>query len=270
MHSQLPAADVRASPPHSDAVRLLLWTLAALACVIAWDASALDRPLAHVFGDGAGFAWRNHWFLVQVMHEGARRLAWVGVVVLVLAVWWPFGVLRALSLGERVELVLSTLLALAAVTAVKYGSTTSCPWDLAEFGGAARYASHWMLGAQDGGAGKCFPAGHASAGFAFVSGYFALRTSRPGAARIWLACALGAGLVLGFAQQIRGAHFQSHTLWTGWLCWTCAWLFDLGVRHLGRAGPWRWSTLRSDWGLRWRGRFSAYSSRQAPPSVPRK
>ena len=38
--------------------------------------------------------------------------------------------------------------------------------------------------------------------------------------------ALVAGLVLGLAHQVPGAHFMSHTLWTGWLCWTTAWLAD--------------------------------------------
>src|SRR6218665_451834 len=49
----------------------------------------------------------------------------------------------------------------------------------------------------------------------------------PGVARWWLAGALLAGLVLGGAQQLRGAHFMSHTLWTGWLCWSTGWLCDL-------------------------------------------
>ena len=67
----------------------------------------------------------------------------------------------------------------------------------------------------------------ASAGFAFVGGYFALRRRQPRAARLWLAASLAAGLILGAAQQVRGAHFMSHTLWTGWLCWTTGWLCDL-------------------------------------------
>ena len=37
---------------------------------------------------------------------------------------------------------------------------------------------------------------------------------------------------MGLAQQMRGAHFMSHTLWTGWLCWTAGWLFDLAVTRL--------------------------------------
>ena len=216
----------------ADNLRLLSWTLASLGILIVWDAGGLDRSVAHWFGGIHGFPMRDQWFLVHVMHEGARRLAWLVALALVLAVWWPFGVLRSTSRAERLQLAVTTLLALAVVSTLKYASTTSCPWDLAEFGGVARYASHWALGTVDGGSGKCFPAGHASAGFAFVGGYFALRRSRARAAWIWLGSVLVAGFALGFSQQMRGAHFQSHTLWTGWLCWTTAWLIDMGFKRI--------------------------------------
>ena len=48
------------------------------------------------------------------------------------------------------------------------------------------------------------------------------RRGEPGVARAWLAAVLVLGLALGIAQQMRGAHFMSHTLWTGWLCWAAA------------------------------------------------
>ncbi len=224
---------LRAPPvaPHRPG-RTALWTLLALLCLLAWDAAGQDRALARAFGNSQGFPLREQWFFVQVLHEGARRLAWLLTLVLTLAVWWPFGVLRRVGHAERLQLALTALLSLAAVSWVKYRSTTSCPWDLAEFGGVARYASHWALGTLDGGGGKCFPAGNAAAGFSFVGGYFALRRLQPRPARAWLAGALVAGLVLGGAQQMRGAHFLSHTLWTGWLCWTTAWVCDLVSQHL--------------------------------------
>ncbi|PTT20845.1 phosphatidic acid phosphatase [Acidovorax sp. HMWF029] len=222
------------TPPHRFAHHrtLLLWTLGILAAVVAWDAIGQDIPLARAFGSANGFPMRDQWFFVQVLHEGARRLGWLLVLLLALGVWWPWGVLRRLDVGERLQMAISALLALAAVSVGKNLSTTSCPWDLAEFGGVARYASHWALGVVDGGGGRCFPAGHASAGFAFMGGYFALRRKAPAAARWWLAAAVLAGLVLGGAQQVRGAHFMSHTLWTGWLCWTVGWLCDLGASAL--------------------------------------
>ncbi|MDR0225367.1 MAG: phosphatase PAP2 family protein [Burkholderiaceae bacterium] len=209
--------------------RTLLWTWLSLAVVLAWDVFAMDRGFAHWFGDAGGFALRSDWFLVNIVHEGGRRLAWLVVLGLTLCVWRPVGVLRHLPHGRRVQLVSGILLSLAAISVLKYTSTTSCPWDLAEFGGVARYVSHWSVGLIDGGPGRCFPAGHASTGFAFLAGYFALRHHAPRAARLWLATALGAGLLMGLAQQMRGAHFMSHTLWTGWLCWTTGWIWDLAA-----------------------------------------
>lgn len=221
----------------SASARPLAWTIASLLCLLAWDAAGYDRALAHAFGSAAGFPWRDHWFLVQVMHEAPRRMAWLLVLVLLASIRYPLGPLRRLHRAERWQLAATTLLALVVVSLLKYTSTTSCPWDLAEFGGMASYASHWALGALDGGSGKCFPAGHASAGFAFLGGYFALRHRHARAARLWLACALLAGLALGWAQQVRGAHYLSHTLWTGWLCWTTGWLCDLVARRLRARSP---------------------------------
>lgn len=214
--------------PHND----LLWTLVALGLLIAWDASGLDLLLARPWAHAGGFPLRDDWFLSTVLHEGARRAAWVPALWLIIGVWKPIGVLRRLSRPQRVQWAGTTLLALAAISLLKHLSHTSCPWDLAEFGGNAGWVSHWALGVSDGGPGRCFPAGHASAAFAFVSGYFVLRNGLPGQAWAWLAGALVVGLVLGGAQQLRGAHFISHTLWTAWLCWTVAWLVDIAVRTL--------------------------------------
>lgn len=221
------------SPIASNA-RILVWTIGCLLCLLAWDASGLDLALARWFGGTQGFPLREHWFTVGVMHELARRLAWALVAVLALSIWFPWGTLRGISRAARIQWVVSTLLALLLVSSIKHASATSCPWDLAEFGGPAQYVSHWAWGVWDGGGGKCFPAGHASAGFAFLGGYFALRPEKPRPARSWWLFAVFTGLLLGFAQQVRGAHYMSHTLWTGWLCWTCGWLIDIAFRSLQR------------------------------------
>ena len=55
------------------------------------------------------------------------------------------------------------------------------------------------------------------------------------AARRWLVASLLAGLVLGLAQQWRGAHFMSHTLWTGLACWLVAWAADHTRHRVQRA-----------------------------------
>lgn len=207
--------------------RLGTATLVALALLLVWDFSGLDMALAHTMADASGFVLRDHWLLKTGLHEGGRIASWLVLLGLSLSVWWPLGGLRRIPLERRVQLVVTALVSVVIISTLKSVSATSCPWDLADFGGVARYTLHWTgFVLPDGGGGRCFPAGHASAGFAFVGAYFAFRRAAPALAWRWLAAALTAGLVLGLAQQLRGAHFMSHTLWTGWLCWCTAWAID--------------------------------------------
>ncbi|WP_305807273.1 hypothetical protein, partial [Stenotrophomonas sp. YIM B06876] len=90
------------APDHP--ARAAIWTLVSLLCLLAWDAAGQDRALAHVFGSAHGFPMRHQWFLVQVLHEIPRRLAWLLTLALALAVWWPFGVLRRVGRTERLQL----------------------------------------------------------------------------------------------------------------------------------------------------------------------
>lgn len=211
---------------------LALWTLGVLALLLAWDASGLDLSLARLAADSHGFALRENWFLAVILHERTRQIACLLALWLLVGLWWPTGVLRRLSRAGRLQWLASLLLSLALISTLKYFSHTSCPWDLAEFGGTGSYLSHWAWGQRDGGSGRCFPAGHAAAGFAFFAGFFVLRGVSQRRAWQCLAIVLSAGLVLGVVQQLRGAHFMSHTLWTGWLCWTVAWMVDAAARLL--------------------------------------
>lgn len=212
------------------------WMIAGvlLAVAIAWDFSGLDLLLAQFMGGPHGFTLRNQWWLRSILHEGGRALAWLIVCCLCLAVPWPQGPLRRIPFERRLQLALTGLLASGIVALLKASNYTSCPWDLEAFGGIARYQSHWsgwML--SDGGSGHCFPAGHASAGFGFLGGWFALHRHLPRLAGFWFLGALILGLTFGIAQQLRGAHFMSHTLWTAWICWMVAWLTDIGFNRLG-------------------------------------
>lgn len=203
-------------------------TLALAAIALAWDASGLDLPFMRALGDARGFPLRGSWWLETVMHDGARRLALAAFVLLAFLAWRPAGPMRLFGGRERAQMVAGTLLALAFTGLAKRASLSSCPWDLADFGGIATYVSHWQWGVADGGPGACFPGGHASAALAFVAlatpGLVAPAGS-PKRRFAWLALAasLGGGLALGFAQTLRGAHFPSHTLWSALACWGAAW-----------------------------------------------
>ncbi|MDB5845293.1 MAG: (acid phosphatase) superfamily protein-like protein [Polaromonas sp.] len=212
--------------------RLFLWTLGSFLLLLAWDFSGLDLATAHWFGTAAGFALESHWLWRGVLHDDIRLVPWGIELVLLAAIALPFGTLKQLVLARRLQLALTTLLALLVVSTIKLHSHTSCPWDLRQFGGVAAYVSHWNWSVLDGGTGGCFPAGHASAGFAFFGGFFAFRQVLPRTAWRWLAGAMLAGCLLGLAQQVRGAHYMSHTLWTAWLCWAVAAGADAAVSQL--------------------------------------
>jgi membrane-associated PAP2 superfamily phosphatase len=209
-----------------------LISLALLPLLVAWDFSGADMKIEAHWGGSAGFALRSNWWMEKILHEGARSIGWFFLLALVLSIWRPWGALRTLATIDRVGVFGSVLCALLSVAIIKGISQTSCPWDLQVFGGLAPYVSHWDFWQRDGGGGHCFPAGHASTGFAFMAAYFGLKQNKAPAALAWLLGALLVGFALGISQQMRGAHFMSHTLWTAWLCWTVGWLSHLGFYKL--------------------------------------
>ena len=191
-----------------------------LAALLAWDFSGADLPVTRWFADAHGFAARDTAWASGVLHNGGRGLAWALAVVMVLvALRTPRRVSGGPDRGQRLAWLGVMLLCALAVPSIKHYSTTSCPWDLAEFGGAARYVSHWTLGQLDGGNGHCFPSGHAVVAFAYLGMYFLWRDHDPARARVWLLTVLAAGLLVGMGQLARGAHYPSHTFWSGWICW---------------------------------------------------
>ena len=194
----------------------LLVSVIGLLLLLAWDVCGLDRPIARLYGDDAGFAWQHHWLTSRVLHDGGRWLGFLGLALLAVNVWrpgWPGPTRR-----QRLVALASTVLCVIAVPALKQISSTSCPWDLAEFGGVAAYVSHWQFNVTDGGPGRCFPSGHAVTAFAFLSVVFMWRETRPELARAGLLAVLAFGLLLGWGQLARGAHYPSHTFWSAWLC----------------------------------------------------
>lgn len=194
--------------------------LIGLAVLLAWETSGWDLALSRRFGDAAGFAWRHAWLTETLLHDGGRLLSGLLLALLAWDAWRPLA--AGPTRRERVYWLGTVALMMLLVPALKRLSTTSCPWDLAPFGGRVPYVPHWLPGLADGGAGHCFPSGHAVAAFAFVGSYFLWKPYRPRGACALLALLLGLGALFGMAQLVRGAHFASHTLWSAWLCWAVA------------------------------------------------
>lgn len=211
-------------------------TLLLALLLLSWDAAGADLWVSRAVGDEAGFPWRDAWFTRRLLHDGGR---WAALLLLAGLGWraWRRAPGDPLGAGARRAALAVVLLNLAVVPAFKRASATSCPWDLAAFGGTARFVSHWDWGVLDGGPGHCFPSGHAVAAFCFLALYFAWRDVRPAVARGWLLAVLMAGALFGAAQVLRGAHFVSHVAWSAWICWTLAAAVDALSRLRRRPRP---------------------------------
>ena len=184
-----------------------------------------DQWLADRIYVAGGHAWtlQSNPLVEGIIHEGGRQAskwAWIAVAVCLL-----------LALASRTfaswrmpltYLLLSTLLATLLVAVLKRGTHMDCPWDLLRYGGEKVYYGLFSRRLAGMGSADCFPAGHASAGYAWVALYFFFLATRP-RWRWWgLGAAMVLGMVFGIAQQLRGAHFLSHDLWTLMLCWLVA------------------------------------------------
>ena len=196
------------------------WIALSLLVLLAWDASSLDLTVERWFGDAQGFQLKSHWFFAQVLHGGGRWVSAVAIVVVLINVFRPWPFAREMNAATRRWWLAVTVICLLLIPTLKQLSATSCPWDLAEFGRSAQHVSHWAFGVNDGGPGRCFPSGHASAAFSLFGGWFALRGTSPRAARCWLVGVWFFGALFSMAQSVRGAHFPSHSMWTAWVCFT--------------------------------------------------
>jgi membrane-associated PAP2 superfamily phosphatase len=200
------------------------WTisLALLGLLLAMEFTQLDVALARVFFDPArrDFPLREVWFTTTVSHDAMRLAAGAALAWVALSPWLPLGFLRRLDRRARFYLLASTAASLIVVTGLKRLSYSFCPWDLVEFGGRAQYLRLLEWPAAGTVPGRCLPAGHVAAASAFLGGFFAFPPALRRTARTWLAAVLVLTAWTGLAQQARGAHFLSHTLWTAWWCWT--------------------------------------------------
>lgn len=233
----------RSTVPDSGQVTLMLRvTWLWLILTVVWEWIGADRPAVALLADSHGFALQNDWWLRVVLHDGLRRVSTLAYIALIVALWKPFGFLRSLTQRQRLEIISGVTISLIAVNCVKQFSLTSCPWDLAQFGGAAQYVSHWAWGLSDGGAGHCFPSGHASSGYAFLAlalpFLFASSAQLQRRGRRIFVAAFLFGLVCGIAQVLRGAHYPSHVLWAGLICWFVAVINHRMFEYAGKTSPW--------------------------------
>ena len=219
--------------------RHLGWPLlAVLAASAALMAGGGDQWLADQLYRMEGHHWllQNAWATSQLIHKGGKWLSAAATLLTLVLCFHAWRHERAAAWRwPLLYLVMAVALGTGVVSLLKSLTNMDCPWDLARYGGLREYVGLFATRPHGMPRGVCFPAGNSSAGFAWVSLYFFALLVRPAWRWRGLAVGLVAGGVFGAAQQLRGAHFLSHDLWTLATCWTVSLLLFLLVRRMAGA-----------------------------------
>lgn len=175
---------------------------------------------------------QHFWLTEQLLHRAVRLCNQAVILGLLLhflvRLCWPRR--RSAASGDwhgnrqqaHGRLLLTLAFSLAGVALFKQLLPMDCPWDLQAFGGPYSFTGLFSRWPADRASNACFPAGHASIGFAWLGLYFFCLQLYPQLARPALIGSALLGFSLGLVQQLRGAHFISHDIASAAWCWSMA------------------------------------------------
>lgn len=178
--------------------------------------TGIDLFIAKLFyNNESKWFYRNQFVFENIFHKGG---IWLTISIFL----WLFYKLLSTGFNKKNDkdfvyyflVLVSSMLSIILIAFLKNHTTLPCPWDLQIFGGAQFGVSVFSLFSRDLPSGHCFPAGHSSGGYCFLSLYlihfrlFGERNFKK------LSFGLILGVIFGMTQQMRGAHFLSHDLAT--------------------------------------------------------
>jgi membrane-associated PAP2 superfamily phosphatase len=173
----------------------------------------------------------NNEVLKFIFYDGIKRLLIIIAVIflLVLIAGWNKEWMRGYRRGFFI-VILSSIIVPVAVGSLKAVTNMPCPKNVETFGGAYPHTCVWEkytakechLEKQ-----KCWPAGHASGGFALLSLIFLFHSRRNKILSVVAAMVIGWSM--GSYKMLIGDHFLSHTVITMILAWLLILLIVRGV-----------------------------------------
>lgn len=220
---------------HNIPVTLILLAL----CLVLFEFSNVDLTIQRFFYNDETQRWildRDEPILKFILYDGIKGLliAFVLAVFAALLFFRKAALVRDYRWGLLVVL-LSAILVPSVVGGLKTLTNMPCPRDLTHFNGNYPYLKLFEPYPQDfhqAGRMRCYPAGHASGGFALLSLFFLFKSQRN--RRKALLLAMGTGWSTGLYKMLIGDHFLSHTLVTMILAWLIA---SVSAWLIGRIAP---------------------------------
>ena len=166
-----------------------------------------------------------------IFYDGIKRLIILSVIVTLVGSL----LFRKSSLVQEYReglliVVLAAIFVPLLIGALKATTNIPCPNDLKHYGGTyphitllTSYPQNFVQTENI----RCYPAGHASGGFALLSLVFLFKTKRNKV--IATASALSIGWSMGLYKMLIGDHFLSHTIVTMLLAWLTILVVRKGV-----------------------------------------
>ncbi|MDH4945245.1 phosphatase PAP2 family protein [Sulfurimonas sp. C5] len=193
--------------------------------IIFFGLSSVDYQLQDLF-----FNFNTKYWILTPYDQPYEFIFYSGIkkLLIIISILFLFS-LAFIKLNKTIKsykrgilvIVLSAIFVPATIGVLKGNTNMPCPRDEIAYGGLYPKTKVWESFPQEvlarGQQLKCWPAGHASGGFALMSFFFLFKKRR----NKYLA--LGAALIIGWAmgtyKMIIGDHFLSHTVITMILAW---------------------------------------------------
>ncbi|MDF2367975.1 phosphatase PAP2 family protein [Sneathiella sp.] len=199
--------------------QLIYSALLLVIVLIVFEATHLDFYLSNYFFDGKAWVINANEPTLRFLFYNLPRwllIAYASSVLLLFILSFILKAFAKFRTRKQLFIILCAILVPLTVGVGKKITNVYCPYQLEEYGGTKPYV-HPFQDSHLGNGGKCFPAGHASAGFALLLFIPLVRSKKQ--KLLALAGALTAGWVMGGYQMLNGRHFLSHTIVTMLLSW---------------------------------------------------
>jgi len=203
---------------------IIITTLILVISMVLFEVTNIDIMIQNCFYDFNLHQWivdRDNAILKFVFYDGIKKaLILFAVIVLMVLI---FGRKNRLVQNYKIGLLIVVCSAISVPSVIgglKAITNTPCPKNLTYFNGCYPYVkvfdayppSFYQKEKVE-----CFPAGHASGGFALLSLFFLFKSKRNRLIALFLA--MITGWSMGIYKMLIGDHFFSHTFITMILAW---------------------------------------------------
>ncbi len=210
--------------PKNINIQIFITLILLIATITFFQWSRADIALQDFFYDFATQSWlidKQEPIMRFFLYRGLKIVLVLFAVSILFSLWF-FRKKRFIKEYRKglIVVLLSMMLVPATVGTLKTTTKVPCPHDIVHYGGSYpdvkvldAYPKDFLHKSNV----RCWPAGHASGGFALMSLYFLFKT--PKNKKRALIVAIVIGWIMGLYKMLLGDHYLSHTIVTMLLSW---------------------------------------------------